>query len=123
MTNQIVTSSIADIPHIFDPKAQELEEVGNARILYVFDEDGEPIRERVGEEFELSAKQENITFMVSLPVVGPVQDGTIKVLENEELLDEYSLDKDGLQKLMFDLNTTFGLDDIDTILNLLDEQV
>ena len=78
---RITTYKIQDLFDIFEPKAQELDDAGGARILYTFNEEGEPERQRVGEDFELEVLDpERLLFAVHLPIVGPVQDGTITLI-------------------------------------------
>ncbi len=131
MIKTITTDNLSDIVNIFDPKAQELDDAGGARILYVF-EDSEPIRVRVGELFKLKIREPQIELKVDLPVVGPVQDGTISLLSPESLnvsddikekaYQRYQLNKEGIQDFIFMLQEAIGFEDIDVILGLLEEQ-
>lgn len=123
MKDRIVTDKLEDLVNIFDPKAQELDDAGSARILYTFTEDEDAIRERVGKEFELEVlTPKRFLFHINLPVIGPVQKGVISLLEPDSDLDSYQLTHEGLSQLISDLTSVFGLEDTDAILSLLNDQ-
>ena len=132
---RITTYRTQDIFEIFEPKAQEFDDAGGARILYTFKEDGTPERQRVGEDFELEIlNPEQLVFSVHLPIVGPVQEGTITLLSpsREQVSDDreipealyatYSLDREDLEDLIFTIGTVMGLEDVDVILKLMTDK-
>lgn len=121
MTDRIQTENLQDLLNIFDPKAQETEDVGGARILYTFDDSGSPIRERVGESFILDIKNPEISFFVSLPIEGAVQEGNIVPANyTEGLKDRYRLTQADLEQLIFDVGVAFDYGE-EAIAQLLDK--
>lgn len=121
MTDRITTAKISDLLNIFDPKAQEPDDVGGARILYTFTEDEQAVRERVGANFILEVLEPQVSFFVSVPVEGNVDAGTLVLSEPLEGVDDrYQLTKTQLEKLIFDVSVALDYDE-DMVNKLLEE--
>ena len=123
MEDRISTYSIEDLKDIFSEGAQETEETGGARILYTFDENKAPNRERVGEQFILDVQNPPVTLFITAPVVGNIGEGTAVISDDlEGVQDRYSLTEEGVEKLISDLAIATGYGSEEDIANLLEEE-
>lgn len=117
MESRIATAKIEDLLDIFDPDAQEDSDVGDARILYVFDSDGVPQRVRVGSAFILDVASPAVSFFVSVPVEGNIEEGTISFAETpQEARERYNLTNKDLQEVIQVVYSDVGEDEINNLL-------
>lgn len=121
MKDKIVTAKLSDLFNIFDAAVQENEDTGDARILYTFNEEGQPKRERVGENFLLEVTEPPLTLFVSVPVIGEITSGEIVVANSSEFLDGekqiYSIRE--LAQLVKNLTILLGVNDDEAVSNKL----
>ena len=123
MEDRISTYQITDLKDIFSEDAQETEETGGARILYTFDENKAPTRERVGEQFILDVQNPPVTIFVTAPIVGNISEGTAVVSDNlDGVQDRYPLSSEGVEGLISDVAIETGFGSEDDIEALLDEE-
>lgn len=121
MTDRITTAQLSNLVDIFDPKVQEADDVGGARILYTFTEDGQTTRERVGESFIVDVLEPEISFFVSAPIDGNIEEGTISTAKPlEGLQDRYQLTKQQLEELIFAVSTALDYGE-DAVADLLEK--
>lgn len=119
MESRITTAKIEDLLDIFDLGAQEQDDAGDARILYVFDENKTPQRVRVGDTFILDILSPSISFFVSAPVIGSIDTGTISFAKPvEDAQDRYQLTKQDLEEVIRIVYSVVGGED--EIANLLE---
>lgn len=122
MTDRISTYQLENLRDIFNEDAQETEETGGARILYTFDEDNAPNRERVGEQFILDIANPPVTLFITAPVVGSIADGTAVISDDLGGVEErYQLTKQGIEDLISDLSIATGYGSEEDIASMLDE--
>lgn len=122
MEDRISTYQITDLKDIFSEDAQETEETGGARILYTFDENKAPNRERVGEQFMLDVENPPVTLFVTAPVVGNISEGTAVVSDvMDGVKDRYSLSSDDVEQLIQDVSIATGFGSEEEVSELLDE--
>lgn len=122
MEDRISTYQITDLKDIFSEDAQETEETGGARILYTFDENKAPSRERVGEQFMLDVENPPVTLFVTAPVVGNISEGTAVVSDvMDGVKDRYSLSSDDVEQLIQDVSIATGFGSEEEVSELLDE--
>ena len=119
MENRITTAKIEDLISIFDPAAQEESDAGDARILYVFDDNETPQRVRVGSTFILDVLSPAISFFISAPVVGNIDRGTLAFAQPvEDGEDRYQLTKQDLERVIqIAYSVAGGEDQIDALLD------
>lgn len=121
MEDRISTYTITDLKDIFSEDAQETEETGGARILYTFDENKAPNRERVGDQFILDVINPPVTLFITAPAVGNITEGSVVISDElDGVQDRYSLTPEGVEDLIRDISIATGYgseEDIESLLN------
>lgn len=120
MTDKIVTAKLADLIMIFDPAAQEQDDVGDARVLYTFDNNDAPQRNRVGDTFILQVLSPSLTFFVSAPVVDNIVEGSIILSSGIDGVPNTSSLAD-VDDFVASINIALGVGDDVDVSNLIDQ--
>lgn len=106
METLITTQDVSDLLDIFDPEVQE--EASGASILYTFDENHAPVRRRVGELFFLQVLNQQVTFVVHIPLSGAIEEGYAVIAEPVEGIENrYYLSREDLEQLVFDVTLLY----------------
>lgn len=120
MEDKITTSKLEDLLLIFDPKAQEQEDAGGARILYTFDDSETPERHRVGDAFILAVEEHDLNFFVSAPINENITEGSIIFSQSiEGLHTTYSIAE--IETLVSDALVALGIGNDDDVSSLLEK--
>lgn len=120
MVDRITTFQLSDLTLIFDANAQEQDDVGDARVLYTFDDSQAPIRNRVVNDFILDVQNPKLSFFVSAPIDDNIKDGTIILSKPiEGVQDNYSLSE--VDRLVQDISFALGDGDDEMVAQLLQE--